>query len=108
MNIYSWVQLILYIVVLLALAKPLGSYMAKAYQGERLFLDRVLGPVERFLYRISGINSQTEMTWKTYAVAMLVFNVSGLLIVYLLQRLHSCHVLPPSLDLNMAASSTPA
>lgn len=95
MNIYSWVQLILYIVVLLALAKPLGSYMAKAYQGERLFLDRVLGPVERFLYRISGIEPQTEMTWKTYAVAMLVFNVSGLLFVYLLQRLQGILPLNP-------------
>ncbi|MBN8581912.1 MAG: potassium-transporting ATPase subunit KdpA [Anaerolineae bacterium] len=95
MNIYSWVQLILYIVVLLALAKPLGSYMAKVYQNERLFLDRVLGPVERFLYRISGIDPQTEMTWKTYAVAMLVFNIIGLIFVYALLRFQAVLPLNP-------------
>ncbi len=95
MNIYSWVQLILYIVVLLALAKPLGAYMAKVYQNERLFLDRVLGLVERFLYRISGIDPQTEMTWKTYAVAMLLFNIIGLIFVYALQRAQAVLPLNP-------------
>jgi K+-transporting ATPase ATPase A chain len=52
MNPYDWLQLILYIVVLSLLAKPLGSYMAKVYQGRHTFLDRVLGLVERFIYRI--------------------------------------------------------
>ena len=63
MNISSWIQLILYIVVLLALAKPLGSFMAKVYQGERTFLDRILGPVERFIYRVSGVNPAEDMNW---------------------------------------------
>ena len=54
MTIASWVQLIFYIVVLLALAKPLGSFMARVYQGERTFLDPVLGPVERLIYRALG------------------------------------------------------
>ena len=58
MNLYSWFQLIFYIVVLLALAKPLGSFMAKVYQGEHTFLDRVLGPVERFIYRLSGVKAR--------------------------------------------------
>jgi potassium-transporting ATPase potassium-binding subunit len=60
--------------------KPLGAYMAKVYQNERIFLDPVLGPVERFLYRLSGIDPRSEMTWKTYAVAMLIFNVIGLIV----------------------------
>ena len=55
MNIYSWLQLIFYLVVLLALAKPLGSFMARVYQGERTFLDPVLRPVERLIYRLSGV-----------------------------------------------------
>ena len=95
MNVLSWMQLILYVVVLLLLAKPLGAYMAKVYQGERVFLDRVLGPVERFLYRVSGIDPNTEMTWKTYAIAMLLFNMIGLIVVYLLQRLQAVLPLNP-------------
>ncbi len=91
----TWLQLILYFGVLLLLTKPLGAYMAKVYQGERLFLDRVLGPVERFLYRLSGIDSRSEMTWKTYAIAMLVFNIFGLIAVYLLQRLQGFLPLNP-------------
>jgi len=92
MNIYSWIQLVFYIVLLLAIAKPLGSYMANVYQGEHTFLDRVLGPVERFIYRISGVDPKTEMDWKVYAIAMLVFNGLGLFLVYALQRLQG--VLP--------------
>jgi len=93
MNI--WLQLILYFGILLLLTKPLGAYMAKVYQGERLFLDPVLGPVERFLYRLSGIDPRSEMTWKTYAIAMLVFNIFGVVAVYLLQRLQGILPLNP-------------
>jgi K+-transporting ATPase ATPase A chain len=92
MTLYSWFQLLLYLVVLLALAKPLGSYMARVYQGERVFMDRLLGPIERFIYRLSGIDSHTEMDWKVYAITMLTFNALGLLVVYLLQRIQG--VLP--------------
>ena len=92
MNMYSLIQIVLFMVVLLALAKPLGSFMAKVYQGESTFLDRVLGPIERFIYRVSGINPKEEMDWKVYAIAMLAFNVLGLLFVYSLQRLQ--HILP--------------
>ena len=95
MNLYSWFQLILYIGVLLVLAKPLGSYIARVYEGERTFLDRVLGPVERFIYRISGIDPRAEMDWKVYAIAMLLFNVLGLFFVYVLQRLQGVLPLNP-------------
>jgi len=96
MNLYSWFQLILYIVVLLLLAKPLGSFMVKVYQGERTFLDRLLGPVERFIYRVSGVKPDEDMNWKTYAIAVMLFNVLGLLAVYALQRLQA--VLPLNLQ----------
>jgi K+-transporting ATPase ATPase A chain len=95
MNLYSWLQLIFYMVVLLALAKPLGSFMAKVYQGEHTFLDPVLGPVERFVYRVSVVKSDEDMNWKTYAIAVMVFNVLGLIVVYLLQRLQGVLPLNP-------------
>jgi potassium-transporting ATPase potassium-binding subunit len=91
----TWLQLIFYFGTLLLLTKPLGSYMAKVYQRERLFLDPILGPVERFLYHLSGIDSRSEMTWKTYAIAMLLFNILGLIVVYLLQRLQGILPLNP-------------
>ncbi|HLO15323.1 MAG TPA: potassium-transporting ATPase subunit KdpA [Anaerolineales bacterium] len=95
MNLYSLLQIIFYLVVLLALAKPLGSFMAKVYQGEHTFLDRVLSPVERFIYRVSGVNPDDDMNWKTYAIAVMVFNVLGLIVVYLLQRLQGVLPLNP-------------
>jgi potassium-transporting ATPase potassium-binding subunit len=79
-------QLVLYVVVLLVLAKPLGVYMARVYEGRRLALDRVLGWLERLVYRAGGIRPGEKMGWKGYALAMLVFNFLGLLAVYFLQR----------------------
>jgi K+-transporting ATPase ATPase A chain len=79
-------------VVLLALAKPIGWYMARVYEGQSVGLNRVLGSVERLLYRIFGTREDQEMSWKTYAIAMLLFNLFGLLVVYGLQRLQ--HLLP--------------
>ncbi|OGO12366.1 MAG: potassium-transporting ATPase subunit KdpA [Chloroflexi bacterium RBG_13_68_17] len=95
MNVFSWAQLILYFVVLLALAKPLGTFMARVYQGERTFLDPVLGPVERLIYRASGVRAEDDMNWKTYAIAMMLFNILGLLVVYALQRLQAVLPLNP-------------
>ena len=95
MNIYSWIQIAFYIVVLLLLAKPLGLFMARVYQGERTFLDLILRPVERLLYRLAGVKADEEMDWKTYAIAMLLFNILGLLAVYALQRFQGLLPLNP-------------
>jgi K+-transporting ATPase ATPase A chain len=95
MNLFSWFQLIFYFVVLLLLVKPLGTFMAKVYQGEHTFLDRVLGPVERFIYRISGVKADEDMNWKTYAMAVMMFNALGLLAVYALQRFQAVLPLNP-------------
>ncbi len=89
MNTYNSLQVLIFFGTLFLLVKPLGLYMAAVYQNERLT------PVERFLYRLSGIDPQAEMTWKTYAVAMLVLNVLGLMVVYLLQRLQGILPLNP-------------
>jgi potassium-transporting ATPase potassium-binding subunit len=106
------VQLIVYLGVILALAKPLGIYMARVYEGRLGGVGRVLGPIERFLYRISGVKAGDEMGWKRYALAMLLFNFLGFLLVYALQRLQG--VLPanpahlpavgPDLSFNTAIS----
>jgi potassium-transporting ATPase potassium-binding subunit len=95
MTINGYIQLILYMVVLIALAKPLGWYMARVYEGQSVGLNRVLGPVERLLYRLFGTREDEEMSWKTYALAMLLFNVAGFLVVYLLQRLQAALPLNP-------------
>lgn len=95
MNIYNWIQIAVYLVVLIALAKPLGSFMAKVYEGKPTFLTRLLAPVERFIYRLSGVTPEEEMNWKTYAIAVILFNAFGLLAVYALQRLQAILPLNP-------------
>lgn len=79
-------QLVFYCVLLAAVAKPLGGYMARVYEGEAKITERLFGPVERLCYRVLGINPKEEMTWKTYALATMLFNVAGLFVVYLIQR----------------------
>ena len=88
-------QLALYVVVLIVLARPLGAYMARVYEGRPFGLDRALGWLERLIYRASGVHPDQEMGWKTYAAAMLVFNLAGLLAVYGLQRLQGILPLNP-------------
>jgi K+-transporting ATPase ATPase A chain len=95
MTANAFLQIGIYLVVLLALAKPLGAFMARVYDGQPTFLGRILGPVERLTYRICGINPGEEMTWRTYAVAMLLFNAIGFVAVYALQRLQGFLPLNP-------------
>jgi K+-transporting ATPase ATPase A chain len=82
----GWVQIGLYLTILLALAKPLGWYMARVYEAKPFGLDKILGSLERGIYRLAGVRAEREMDWKTYAVAMLLFNGAGLLALYGLQR----------------------
>jgi K+-transporting ATPase ATPase A chain len=82
-------QLTLYTVVLIGLAIPLGAYMARVYEGKATLAQRVLGPVERLLYRACGVDPAAESTWKGYATGVLLFNVVGVLFVYLLQRVQA-------------------
>lgn len=86
MTFNAYLQLAIYMIVLLALAKPLGSYMARIYEGKSFGLDRWLGPIEKLIYRLCGIHPNGEMNWKVYTVAMLLFNFFGLIAVYALQR----------------------
>lgn len=88
-------QILLYTAVLVLLAKPLGAYMAAVYEGRATFLSPVLGPLERLVYRLSGVNPAAEMTWRRYAVAVLLVNFLGFVTVYLLQRLQGVLPLNP-------------
>ena len=89
MMIIGWLQIGLYLLIVLLLVKPLGSFMVRVYQGEHTFLTPMVGPVERTIYRITGIRTDEEMGWKTYAVTMLFFNYLGLILVYLWLRFQS-------------------
>ena len=89
-------QLLLYLVVLLLLAKPLGAYMARVYDGRPVGLDRALGWLERLIYRLCGVRADQEMGWKVYALAMLLFNVAGVVVVYAVQRVQGVLPLNPA------------
>ncbi len=95
MTISLIAQLALYFVILIAAGFPLGLYMARVYQGEKTFLDPLLAPLEHWMYRLFGIRPTDEMNWKTYALAMLVFNVLGFAVVYALQRVQGFLPLNP-------------
>lgn len=90
MSAQGALQIIVFFGVLVALMKPLGGYMARVYEMEQpLWLEKALGPVERFLYRASGVKKTDEQTWQVYAVAMLFFNVAGIFLTYAFQRLQA-------------------
>jgi K+-transporting ATPase ATPase A chain len=92
MSANGYLQLAFYFIVLIALAKPLGAYMARIYEDRPAVLNRIGAPFERLMYRVSGVDPAREMRWTEYAIAMLVFNFFGFLAVYALQRFQA--VLP--------------
>jgi potassium-transporting ATPase potassium-binding subunit len=100
------VVLTLGLAVLLLLAWPLGLYMARVYEGRRSLLDGVLGPAERLIYRVGGIDAAREHDWKQYAGAILVFNLIGFVVVYLLQRLQGVLPLNPQHLASVTADSS--
>src|SRR5437016_3440359 len=95
MNASGWLQLGLYVVVLLLLAKPLGLYMAAVYEGRATRAQRIGGPLERLIYRGAGVDPTRDMGWIDYALAMLWFNLVGALVVYAIQRVQQWLPLNP-------------
>ena len=112
MTLIGWAQIILYVAVILALTRPLGGFLTRVVTGERTALSPVLVPVERLLYRAAGVDPRIEQHWLSYAIAMLVFNAAGVVILYALLRLQANLPLnpqgfagvPPDLALNTATS----
>ena len=95
MTTMGMLQMMFYVIVLLALAKPLGVYMANVYDGKRNFLGRAFEPLEKLFYRAAAVDPNREMSWKTYTLAALLFNAAGLIVVYLLQRFQGLLPLNP-------------
>lgn len=95
MTAIGWAQIALFSLLLLALTKPIGLYMARLFSGERTWLDPVLGPVERLLYRLFGVDPKQEMRWNTYALAMLAFSLVSMLFTYAVLRLQGLLPLNP-------------
>ena len=85
-------QLAIYVVVLVALVRPLGAYMARVFEGDRTWLTPVIAPIEGLVYRVAGVDPAREQDWRRYTLALLVFNLAGVAVVYALQRLQG--VLP--------------
>jgi K+-transporting ATPase ATPase A chain len=92
MTINGWIQILIYCVLVTALVLPLGWYMTRVFNGERTFLSPVLRPIELVLYWVGGIDEKREQHWLTYAIAMLLFNAVGFLLLYAILRLQ--HLLP--------------
>jgi K+-transporting ATPase ATPase A chain len=114
MTANGWLQIALYALVILAITRPLGLYMLRVFEGDRQPLPRVLGPAERLLYRLSGVDPAKEQTWGRYAAAMLLFSAVTMAVTYALLRLQGVlfwnpnHLgaVGPALALNTAASFT--
>src|SRR5271169_6260005 len=89
MTANGWVQIAVFLALILAVTKPMGVFMARVFNRERTFLDPVLRPVERLLYRLTGVDERHEMRWTEYAAAMLLFSVVSMLLLYLILRLQA-------------------
>ena len=114
MTANGWFQIVLFFVLILAITKPLGIFMARLFNRERTFLDPVLRPLERLLYRVTFVDENHEMRWTEYAFSMLLFSGVSMLLLYLMQRAQYFLMLnpqkfvgvEPALALNTAASFT--
>ena len=95
MTVSGWVQIVLLVVVLTGLTPLLGVYMARVYQGERLALTVVLGPIERAAYRILRVGPEDEQRWTEYARSLLLFSAASWLILYVILRTQGAHPLNP-------------
>src|SRR6202521_2645177 len=115
MTTNGWMQIAVYLALILAITKPLGVFMARVFSRERTFLDPVARPIERLLYRVTGVDEAHEMRWTEYAFTMLLFSGASMLLLYLLERAQQ--LLPwwnpqkfaavsPALAFNTAASFT--
>jgi K+-transporting ATPase ATPase A chain len=114
MTLNGWLQILFFFALIFAVTKPLGLFMAKVFSRERTFLDPVSRPVERLIYRLTGVDEKHEMRWTEYAVSMLCFSVVSMLALYLLQRLQgtlpfnpqALGAIEPGLSFNTASSFT--
>jgi K+-transporting ATPase ATPase A chain len=110
----GWAQIVVFLFLILVITKPLGIYLARVFQREKTFLDPVLRPIERLIYKLTGVDEASEMRWTEYAIAMLLFSVASMILLYVMERVqlwlpfnpqHFGNV-APDLAFNTAASFT--
>jgi potassium-transporting ATPase potassium-binding subunit len=89
MSVNGWLQFAIYCLVLLATVRPVGIYIARVIEGERTWLDPILRPIERLIYRLSGVNAKAEMNWRQYAFAMLGFSAITMVLTYAIERMQA-------------------
>jgi potassium-transporting ATPase potassium-binding subunit len=115
MTANGWFQIALFLALIFAVTKPLGIFMAQVFNREKTFMDVALRPIERLLYRVTGVDETHEMRWTEYAIAMLLFSVVSMIVLYAMQRLQGFLLFnpqkfgavgPPHLAFNTAASFT--
>ena len=114
MTANGWAQIGVFLLVILLITKPLGVFMARVFSGERTFLDPLMRPIERFLYRVTRVDEKHEMRWTEYAISMLLFSVVSMLLLYAIERVQlwlpwnpqKWANLAPDLAFNTAASFT--
>jgi K+-transporting ATPase ATPase A chain len=87
MTINGWLQILFFLVLVFLVTKPMGVFMARVFNREKTFMDPVLRPIERLLYRATGVDEDHEMRWTEYAVSMLLFSVVSMIVLYLMERL---------------------
>ena len=110
----GWLQIFFFFALVLLIARPLGIYMARVFEREKTFFDFIARPVERLLYKLTGVDENHEMAWTEYAVAMLLFSAVTMLVTYAFERLQQhlplnpqhLAAVAPDLALNTAASFT--
>ncbi|MFZ0639985.1 MAG: potassium-transporting ATPase subunit KdpA [Candidatus Acidiferrales bacterium] len=86
MSANGWFQILLFLAVIFAITRPLGTFIARVFNREKTFLDPLLRPVEKFIYRLTGVDDEREMRWTEYAIAMLMFSVVSLVLLYFIER----------------------
>src|SRR6202047_4860521 len=114
MTANGWLQIGIYLTVLLALTKPMGVFMTRVFAGEKTFLDPALRPIEHLLYRMTGVDEKREMAWTEYTIAMLLFSGVSMILLYVMERVQQWlpfnpqhqSKLAPDLAFNTAASFT--
>src|SRR6201987_3234790 len=89
MTINGWLQILIFLGLVFLVTKPMGVFMARVFNRERTFMDPVLRPIERMLYRVTGVDEAHEMRWTEYAIAMLLFSVVSMIVLYSMQRLQA-------------------
>jgi potassium-transporting ATPase potassium-binding subunit len=101
MTANGWFQIGFFLLVIFLITKPLGVFLAHVFSGEKTFLDPVLRPIEKFVYRLTGIDEKHEMRWTEYAVAMLLFSAVSMALLYLMERVQKFLPLNPQKFVNL-------